>query len=56
VAALRQFTTEELDRQAGQLDEALTTLHREENIPAGRHSQTATAPSVASGPPIPVMP
>jgi hypothetical protein len=39
--ALRQFTTEELNRQAGQLDEVLTTLRREDNAPVHWPALTA---------------
>ncbi|NMH95715.1 hypothetical protein HF519_30160, partial [Pseudonocardia bannensis] len=41
LAALRQFTTEELNRQAGQLDEVLTTLRREDNAPVNWPALTA---------------
>jgi hypothetical protein len=41
LAALRQFTTEELNRQAGQLDEVLTTLRREANAPVNWPALTA---------------
>lgn len=41
VAALREFTTTELARQAGQLEEVLTTLTRERNAPVNWPALTA---------------
>jgi hypothetical protein len=41
LAALRQFSTEELDRQAGQLDEVLATLRPEESASVNWRALTA---------------